>query len=106
MYREISLSGACFAELNTEIRFAVADARAGDEELLHLIPKRAPEDSSRISNCITRVLRAMMREGLVQFFVSESSLSSGSTEAEFLANKYSEALRHAAGCPSAFYIKI
>ena len=87
VYRETKLSGTCYAELNTEIRFVVADARSSGVELLRL---ELPEDggSSRLSNCATRVLRAMMRSGLVEFFVPGAELATSSTEAEFLKNKY------------------
>lgn len=93
VYREIKLTGNCYAELNTEIRFCVADARSGGTELLCLsLP--CGDGSSRLLNCALRVLRAMARAELIEFFVPSTELSSGSTEAEFLANKYSSVLKN------------
>lgn len=103
---EFSLSGTCYAELNTEIRFRVAEARSDKSELLCLLMPSGNEDSARITNCVTRVLRAMMREDLIQFFVPENELGTGSTESEFLANKYEKALRDTSAGSSAFYVKI
>ncbi|MBR2343049.1 MAG: hypothetical protein IKA64_02225, partial [Clostridia bacterium] len=45
-------------------------------------------DASRIRVCMLRVLRTMKKEGSVQFFITPAELDSGSTEAEFLKNKY------------------
>ena len=90
MYSEISLSGACYAELNTEVRFSIADARSCGVELVKLIPdaSHTKNDRTRILNCLYKVLRAMMRSGRIQFFIPTSELSLGSTKAEFLINKY------------------
>ena len=105
VYREIDLVGACYAELNTEIRFSVADARSGGTELLRFTITDSSTDASRIFNCAARVLRAMMRSELIQFFVPDAELSSGSTEAEFLVNKYGGVLNTSSSAPS-IYVKI
>lgn len=96
MYSEITLSGACQAELNTEVRFSIADARSSGIELVKLIPDAAlvEADRTRILNCLYKVLRAMMRSGRIQFFIPVSELSRGSTEAEFLINKYGSVLEN------------
>lgn len=104
MYREIELAGTCYAELNTEIRFCVAEARACNIELLCFILPNG-DSASRILNCVSRVLRAMTRSELVQFFISDTELSEGSTEAEFLVNKYGSLLNTSTRSPS-LYVKI
>ena len=105
MYREIVVSGICYTDLNTEIRFEIANSRSEGTELLRLVMAKCNADS-RIENCITRVLRAMMRSGLIQFYVPESKISSGTTESEFLINKYGDLLQAATPCGASFYVKL
>lgn len=104
VYREIELAGACYVELNTEIRFLIADARACGIELLRFALHDG-DTTSRILNCAARVLRAMMRSELIQFFITDKELAGGSTEAEFLANKYGSLLNASLTGP-ALYVKI
>ena len=90
MYIDFRLNGTCRAELNTEVRFNIAGARADKAELVRLdLPLTEDErNNSRLFCCLTKVLRAMMRDGAIQFYVTDDGFSSASTEAAFLENKY------------------
>lgn len=107
MFKEIQLSGTCFSDLNTEVRFAIAEARSCGTELVKLIPPLAEQDEyNRAINCLKRVLRAMMRSGRVQFFIQSNQLSTGETEAEFLLNKYGPILEAQNKQDDGLFVKI
>ena len=108
MYSEISLCGTCHAELNTEVRFSIADARSSGIELVRLVldTTLTESDSTRITNCLYKVLRAMMRSGRIQFFIPTSELLKGSTEAEFLINKYASYLEGVRSDDGSLLVKI
>ena len=103
MYKIIHLSGECFADLNTEIRFAVAEARSEATEILRLTPGNT---DTRAINCMIRVLRAMSKDGLIQFFVPTAQMADGSTEAEFLINKYSAHIASDEWAGADYYVKL
>lgn len=108
MYTHIDLSGTCYADLDTEVRFSVADSRASGIELieLSLSAVATEQDGKRIANCLTRVLRSMAKESLIEFFIPVDSLHSGSTEGEFLLNKYSAYLATPTLECISYYVKI
>ena len=91
MLCEYKLSGTCLSELDTEIRFNIANARQDRAELIRLTLSVASSepDAKRISNCVIKILRSMMKADLIQFYINEDDIHSSSTEAEFLLNKYS-----------------
>ena len=91
MFSEYILTGTCLSELDTEIRFNIANARQEKAELIRLslsVATSAP-DAKRIANCVIKIIRSMMKVDLIQFFINEDDINSRSTEAEFLLNKYS-----------------
>ena len=89
MFCEYKLTGTCLADLDTEIRFNIANARQERAELIRLIlPGTSESDAKRITNCVLKILRSMMKASLIQFFINEKDINSSSTEAEFLLNKY------------------
>ena len=92
MFCEHKLTGTCLSELDTEIRFNIANARQDEVELIRLSLAVAPSDTDakRISNCVIKIIRSMMKVDLIEFFINEDDINSSSTEAEFLLNKYSE----------------
>ena len=108
MYKEIQLSGLCFSELNTEIRFSIAVARASGDELLKLtLPKCAiAQDNIRLANCFLRTIRAVIKQGLAEFFVPSDLIDNGSTESEYLINKYSAYLSVSDESENSYYVKI
>ena len=79
------------AYLMTELRFNIAAARAEKAELVMLELTTAEERSRRrrYTSVIFR-LRQLKREGVIQFFAEESNFAEGSTEADYLLNKYPE----------------
>ena len=75
-----------------EVRFAVASARASSDEILRVeleIDDNEKSRAKRISN-LTKILKQLKEEKLIQFFASKNSFSDSSTEAKFLLNKYPE----------------
>ncbi len=90
MYLDFRLDGTCRAELDTEVKFNIAGARAEKIELVRLdLPLTEDErNNSRLLCCLIKVLRTMMRNGTIQFYVTDDGFSASTTEAEFLDNKY------------------
>ena len=77
--------------LMTELRFDIASARSLGFELVRLEP--VSEDGKMLSKLRTSVilrLRALKKEGVIQFFASERDFKDESTEAVYLLNKYPE----------------
>ena len=77
--------------LMTELRFDIASARASGCELVRL--ELVAEDAkkrSRLSTSVIVRLRALKKEGVVQFFATERDFKDDSTEAVYLLNKYPE----------------
>jgi len=108
MYLEIKLDGKCSAELDTEVRFNIAAARVDGVELARLVlPFGGDErDNSRVLFCLTKVLRAMMREGSVQFYETDEGFKTSTTEAKFLENKYPDFLVPSDATHKYVYVKI
>ena len=91
-YLSFELLGSCMRDYNTEIRFDVASAKYDNAELISFtIPRIDDEkESSRLYSCAIKVIGTLMREGLIQFYVSPEHMRSGATQAEFIKNKYSD----------------
>ncbi len=75
-------------DVDTEIKFAIASARADKKELLRFDIKREDEDFQKTFNTITRVLKRMKSAGQIQFIATPKSFDNSNAEAEFLINKY------------------
>ena len=92
MYLDINLAGTCRAELDTEVKFNIASARADGVELVRLgLPlSRDDRNNSRLLCCLVKVLRSMIRDGAIQFYETDEGFTTSTTEAKFLDNKYSE----------------
>lgn len=108
MFNEYTLDGKCLTELNTEMRFNIADARADMAELVRFsIPLSDDErDNLRLSNCLIKILRSIGHDGLIQFFVTDRDFENATTQAEFLINKYSDKLTPSTESVRHFYIKM
>ena len=93
--REEILSGNNQAELQTELRYIIAAAKADNLELIRLIPTPCNEERecSRIATCITKVLRSVKKDGKIQLFISEPNIFEANTEGEYIRNKYFEFVR-------------
>ena len=77
--------------LMLELRFDLASARALGFELVRF--ELASDDAkvrARLHTSVIVRLRALKKEGVIQFFASERDFAEESTEAVYLLNKYPE----------------
>ncbi|MBQ8371943.1 MAG: hypothetical protein IJX38_03270 [Clostridia bacterium] len=83
------------AQLETELRFDIASAKADGADLIELKISLTDDErlDNRILNFITRILGVIMREELIQFYATPRGFETGTKEALFLQNKYPEYLR-------------
>ena len=88
-YKVIELDSMS-ADHTVELRFAVASERAEGTELLRVdIPFSENEkEHVKIMSSITKTLKQMKEERLIQFYATKKSFSSATTESQFLLNKY------------------
>ncbi len=94
MFRICWLSGACYSELNTEIRYLIASARVDGIELIEFSFAVTDEvDRDRIQHIIIKIARAMKRSGEIEFYLKSTDVFGDTTEASFLMNKYSAFLK-------------
>ena len=108
MFVKYNLSGDCQAELNTEMRFLLADAKVDKKELVRFDfeDRASDKENSRVMSCIIKILRSLKRESVIQFYVNDEGFSANSTEAIFLLNKYSQFISGIDGAVNFVYIKI
>ena len=92
IFEIFELSGTNQKELNVELRFLLATARADGRELVKFVTRSPSQsrDEERLRSCILRVLRALRNDGVFQFFIFDKELATEVEEAEYLRNKYSE----------------
>ncbi len=94
-YREINLRAKTPESVATEVMYEIASHRADGVGLLRInILYDAGEgidaEKKRILSGIIKLLKNMKQKGSVQFFATEESFRTGSTEVVFLQNKYPE----------------
>lgn len=97
------------ADPTVELRFSVASERADGAELLRVnAPSTDNEkEDAKLLSLITKTLKQMKSEKLIQFFATNKSFKISSTEAEFLINKYPDEFSCVSEeTVSFFYIKI
>ena len=99
------------ADPSVELRFSVASERMDGVELLRVdLPvSEDKKEHARLLSTVTKILKQMKEERLIQFFANAKSFDNASMEAEFLINKYpSIFLCGPTDNPAAdfFYIKI
>ena len=104
MFAEYILTAESQAELNTEIRFIVASANVDKLALIRLEFGNGPDDLKRRRSNVTRVLRALKKDSVIQFFVTDDGFSEESTEAVFLINKYGEYINNREA--NSIYVKL
>lgn len=88
-YESYILEGSSPKELNIEIRFNLASAKVDGAELVSL--SLSPKDDTnavRLMSGVTKVLGAMRKKNLIQFFVLSDSLSNETAESAYITNKY------------------
>ena len=100
IFCEIILEGSSQRELDTEIKFNIAAARADGAELIALTAEGDALPAAQ------RVLRLLKREGTIQFFVMCSALSEEKRESEFLLNKYGEYISEGSSDANKVYVRI
>ena len=86
-YVTLTPSASVSSVLETEVMFSVASARAQGIEFLKIDTKE-----SGVKNAVAKVLRQLKKQGRIQLFVDASELRGSSTEAQYLINKYPDAI--------------
>ena len=76
-------------EISTEIRFVIASARASGNDLISLKTKEESLDD-KISLALIKNLKAIKKEGRIDFYADKSAFFSGKAEASYLLNKFPE----------------
>ena len=89
MYKIIDLKAENIESMTTEIMFEVAGARADGNDLVRL---NINNGEKKLYDSAVRLLKSMKQRGLIQFFATEKSFLTGSTEASFLMNKYQDSI--------------
>ena len=90
-YKTIKLLGNNSQELNTELAFEIAVAKADGEELIKFDVQDSDDaayTSAKKLSTIKKLLRTMKDGRKIQFYASADSFEKSSTEAVFLINKY------------------
>ena len=104
IFKEINLQANNHDAAATEIMFEIAGARADGVELIRI---NISETSEKMLSGVVKMLRGMKQKGLIQFFATEQSFDSGSTEAVFLINKYSSVIEGRNGRKEQYiYVKL
>ena len=75
-------------DIDTEIRFDIATARAEDVELLRFDINKREDSWQKIQNAAIKVLKKMKSASQIQFIATQLSFANSNAEAEFLINKY------------------
>jgi len=83
----VELKGNTQTELNTELRFCIAGARADNSELVSV-----SFENQEIDSMVKRILNKLKREGLIQFYVAYPDINARKTESEYLINKYQKVI--------------
>ena len=86
------------SDIDTEIKFAIATARAENKELLRFDLEREVEDLLKFFNTAMKILKKMKNSGQIQFIATPAAFSNSDREAEFLINKYPQYLNNIPSC--------
>ena len=79
-------------QLETEIRFVIASARAMGNELVSL--KIKPEADGKIVTALTKQLKTIKKQGIIDFSATKDAFSELNAEASYLINKFPEVTEH------------
>lgn len=106
MYKFFILTSKKYGDLDTEIKFAVASARANGAQLIsfELSKESSEELIGKIHTSIQKILRALSKARIIEFFVCGENLGKDGTEQEFLRNKFGEYLD--SNSSKEYYIKL
>ena len=106
MYRSFILSAKRYSDLDTEIKFDIAVARAKEAQLVAFdmeIPSDE-EQGTKLRASAQKILRALAKARIIEFFIKGDDISSDGMEAEFLRNKFCEHLN--LDSPQEYYVKL
>jgi hypothetical protein len=103
-YLTLTPTASASTALETEIMFSVASARAQKIEFLKIDIGREKEGGARAA--VLKLLRLLKKQGRIQLFVDVRDLRGTSTEAQYLINKYPDALEVFGADEAAIIVKI
>lgn len=108
MFVRYDLVGDCLSDLNTEMRFLLADAKVSGKELVRFdfADRNSDKENSRVMSCIIKTLRTIKREAAIQFYVNNEGFAVNSTEAVFLLNKYGDHISNINYTVNYVYVKL
>lgn len=88
----------------TEILYSIANARASGADFVSL--NIIGDDSEKIKSTAIKILKVAKREEKIQLFASSFDLSSTSTEAQYLNNKYPDLVNFCSSGTEIIFVKI
>ena len=104
-YLEFDLNGIDTKELSARLSFDIATARNSDFSLVKYFFDN--NGSDKFQKALTARLREIKKQGRIAFFVSSKDFLSGTTEAEYLFNKFPELKNETARDDTVcFFVKI
>jgi len=94
VYKRIELKNRTVVNMATEIMFEIASGRAEGVELIRfdIVRAEGEREFEKLLSGIMRVLKNMKAKRQIQFFAGAEHFSRGSTETEYLYNKYPDCL--------------
>ena len=92
------------ATAETEILYSIASARASGADFVGLNIKA--ENAEKIKSTATKVLRAAKKQEKIQLFASSLDLTTTTTEAQYLNNKYPDLANSCIDGVETIFVKI
>ena len=83
-----TIDSILYEQVRTEIRFLIASARAQGKDLISI--KLKDKKEGKLDELIVKNLRAIKKEGKLDFFADKCAFESASAEASYLINKFPE----------------
>lgn len=107
MFDYIYLNTNETASTDLELRFLIASASFEKRELVAVAFSVEDETASKkFLQKAKRILSALKREGKINFYVPYDDIEDGSTESEFLKNKYLPYLTKKAENDTVIFVKV
>ena len=109
IYKVVNFEGETPNDLKTELMFELASARAEKCELVKLNVAHSDLTAKKNVSAVLKVLKGMKASGRIQFFATNESFETHSTEAVFLMNKYPDIFTNIpvnAENTTCFYVKL
>ena len=77
-------------QVRTEIRFCIASARAVGNDLVCLKHNFKDESAGKLASLVIKNLKAIKKEGKLDFFADKEAFDNLRAEASYLINKFPE----------------